>query len=32
MLRTLKSQSYDPSIIQIPDRKTLQNIVIEDMD
>lgn len=31
-LRSLHGQAYGPDIIQIPDRKTLQNIVIEDLD
>lgn len=31
-LRDLVRQSYTPDIIQIPDRKTLQNIALEDLD
>lgn len=31
-LRDLRAQSYGPDIIQIPERKALQSIVLEDLD
>ncbi len=31
-MRSLKSSAYGPEIVEIPDRKTLQDIVIEDLD